>query len=213
MSDKPIKDKPKKDKPKKELKIDLNSLSNNIVISHKTNVDNLSNVQANDLTLQYLINPMLYEKLQLKKLSQEETNTDFYKERILNATQSLLNKKDTDYQQYPEIKQIFQQYCKILISHFIQEDTTDIFQSHLAEHSNNKKFTTNPEQNGETSHNTQINTQSIIDINTQLYNVPKDKCMDNFVIKTNIISSAKHILPIIKNINISTLEHKYKGIR
>ena len=171
------------------------------------NIDN-KNDNSNEITLQYLINPILYNKLLQKNVLTEELNIDFYKERIINITNSLLNTKVEEYY-HPEIKQIFQQYCKIIIAHFIQEDTNDIYQSQLQEYNDHKSIAIdndyiddNIDDNIDTDL-TIANTKKIIDKNSNL---------DNFVIKTNI-HSIKQILPTIKKIDITTDAHKYKGIK
>ena len=199
--------------------IDTNTTKNtNTHTNTNTNTNTLKKLHIQDETsLQYLINPIVYNKILKKNVEKGQPDIDFYRERILNATNCLLDGYSSEGEKHDTIhntgiKDIFLQYCKILISHFIQEDTDDFYQSELINYNNSDgvQDISCIDRDRDASGDRDIDR----DLSIANNRVAIDKGLENFVIKTtNISSITKHILPRIKTVDITTHAHKFKGIK
>jgi hypothetical protein len=158
----------------------------------------------NSITLEYLLNPGLYEKI-----SSQKNNTNnlvikdiiFYRKRISQLTKEMC-KGD-----YPNdiLKTIFINYASTMIYYLKQIDAKDIFQSDYEN--------LNLDQPNSSSLSDISNLDNITDINDLLINKPAEiNNLDNFVKKLNITIPNK-ILPQQRIANLKDPALKKKGLK
>ena len=155
----------------------------------------------NSVTLEYLLNPMLYEKI-LNPNSKEQLISEdiqFYKKRICQMT------KDMSKGNYinDNLKTVFLTYATSLIYYLKQLDEKDILQSHYADF--NFDISINHCLNNDLSDN--------FNVDNLIINEPKKKnTLDCFIKKINIESLDK-ILPQQRIANITNPVLKTKGVK
>jgi len=158
----------------------------------------------NNITLEYLLNPILYEKINdQKKLFNEDILKDikFYRRRICQITKDMCKE---DYVNN-NLQSLFFNYANNIIYYLKQEDEKDIFQSQYD----------NLILNNETNNICDISNLENFDdnIDNLLLNIkPKNNNLDNFVKKINIKNTEK-ILPQIRIANIKDPILKKKGVK
>ena len=154
-------------------------------------------MNINEIDLQYLINPVSWEKLNkdcsFNELSQEDY--EFYKPRIFKITKDILKDKEVD----KKIKKCFMNYTKICIEHFKFIDKRDIIQKEYDERKNKNKNTNNFNM-GESN--------NLIMKKTEF---KKIKITDQIPIKTNIIPE-NIVMPKKRIFNLKDPKLKRKGI-
>ena len=157
----------------------------------------------NNITLEYLLNPILYEKINdQKKLFNEDILKDikFYRRRICQITKDMCKE---DYVNN-NLQSLFFNYANNIIYYLKQEDEKDIFQSQY----NNLNLNNEPNNICDIS-----NLEKFDDIDNLLLNIkPKSNNLDNFVKKINIKNTEK-ILPQIRIANIKDPILKKKGVK
>jgi hypothetical protein len=188
--------------PPKNLPLPLtpaNTTNNNAKNIHNTN----------NIDLEYLINPSVYEKYkeQNSHVIKAQLNMDksFYKKRIISTAKSIL--KDHDKNEYPEeVTTSFNNFIKNCIQYYKFIDTSDIIQTDYIEYgtqSNNQH-----DQHDEEA----VSEETINAITAQLMknkDLTKTMTMDDFVEK-KYVETKKIILPQERNINIKENLHKKK---
>lgn len=144
------------------------------------------------ITLQYLLNPNIYDKINTNK---EENNDnlekyDKYKNKILNLTEEMLNNKFLNNQ----LKIDFNNYCKNLIYHIKNEELKNIIQDEYKDFKpkNKKKILIDIS-------NLNLNDVSL-NANNILNNSKKHNDLNSFIIKNNNNKKSK-ILPKKKNLD------------
>lgn len=192
-------------------------LSDNIEIISNKDISNVntdesnnnsfiySNVNVNNLTLEYFSNSGVYNRyLNKSNIEKNITNSDkkFYKKRIVDLTKKMLK---GDFEN-DILKDSFNKYIFSLITHFKMMDTTEIIQ---------KKFELSKSNIPDIS---DISCISIDDISYSYHNellFKKDAkvlTMDNFITK-KIKEKEPTVFPLKKNINLREPEFKIKGIK
>ena len=168
----------------------------------------------NNITLEYLLNPILYEKINdQKNLFNEDILKDikFYRRRICQMTKDMCKENYLN----NNLQSIFLNYANDIIYYLKQQDEKDIFQSQydnliLNNDINNICDISNLE-NIDNLDNDIDNLDN--DIDNLLLNIkPKNNNLDNFVKKINITNTEK-ILPQIKIANIKDPILKKKGVK
>jgi hypothetical protein len=183
-----------------EVKINDNS---NVILHIKNqNEERKITNTADKYTLEYLTNPQYKKEFKMNKntntmiLNKEQCS--FYKKRIIALTKDMLKGE------YPSehLEKIHKEYILSLINHFKKVDEIDLIQkeySDLTLSSSNKDASAN-----------------IIDasLNNEIMMIKRNKpiSIDNFVTK-KVIKMKKEIpIPQKKVLNVTTPEHKLKGI-
>lgn len=183
-----------------EVRINDNS---NVVLHIKNqNEERKITNTADKYTLEYLTNPQYKKEFKMNKntntmiLNKEQCS--FYKKRIIALTKDMLKGE------YPSehLEKIHKEYILSLINHFKKVDEIDLIQkeySDLTLSSSNKDASAN-----------------IIDasLNNEIMMIKRNKpiSIDNFVTK-KVIKMKKEIpIPQKKVLNVTTPEHKLKGI-
>ena len=154
----------------------------------------------NNITLQYLLNPILYEKIHsTEKISNEVILDDisFYRQRICKYTKDMCKGNYVD----NNLKNIFINYANNIIYYLKQLDEKDIIQSDY----NNLNLTCGEKLNN-------INSIDASNIDNIIINRSKQKSMnlDNFV--KNVGLKSEKILPKKRIINIKDPRLKKKGL-
>ena len=163
--------------------------------------------QMTEMTLGYLTNRKIYEKLSKHPLLVESYNKDkiFYKKRIHNLHRNLMN----DNQIYPDfLQKAFDNYMKLSIEYFKMIDHTDIIQEdYIGLYLLEKEIS--DDEDPEEQEIPETNTYKSLYMNTP-QNIPT---LDNFV---KIIKKTEDPKPMYvpqqKEINLNNPELKKKGI-
>lgn len=188
-----------------EVKINevrINDNSNVVLHIKNQNEERKITNTADKYTLEYLTNPQYKKEFKMNKntntmiLNKEQCS--FYKKRIIALTKDMLKGE------YPSehLEKIHKEYILSLINHFKKVDEIDLIQkeySDLTLSSSNKDASAN-----------------IIDasLNNEIMMIKRNKpiSIDNFVTK-KVIKMKKEIpIPQKKVLNVTTPEHKLKGI-
>ncbi len=158
-------------------------------------------MNVDNITLEYLMNPVHYERFMNKNKNSSEYYTNkqkklrFYKKRILSLTKSMLKNE------YPSntLKTSFENYTDDLIDYLEFLDKQDIMQEEYLDIDDNK--TVRP------------NKDVLPSANKLLIKPPEDKIntLDNFVNKKDL-NNENTDLPRKKTINIIDPKFKTKGI-
>jgi hypothetical protein len=180
----------------------INDNSNVILHIKNQNEERKITNTADKYTLEYLTNPQYKKEFKMNKntntmiLNKEQCS--FYKKRIIALTKDMLKGE------YPSehLEKIHKEYILSLINHFKKVDEIDLIQkeySDLTLSSSNKDASAN-----------------IIDasLNNEIMMIKRNKpiSIDNFVTK-KVIKMKKEIpIPQKKILNVTTPEHKLKGI-
>jgi len=172
----------------------------------------MNNQQLIDnITLEYLLNPSLYDKIMSKKESSEELickDILFYRKRIAKLT------KDMGKGIYinDSLKTIFIGYATTLIYYLKQLDEKDIIQEEY--NCNDNTIEDNDIGNTDVSNNdadnNNLNNINKLD-NILINNQQQTYNLNNFVKKIKIVKEPK-ILPQQKKINIQDPKFKKKGL-
>ena len=163
----------------------------------------------NNITLEYLLNPILYEKLITEKNNPNQLllleDIVFYKQRICKITKDMCKGNYID----NNLKDLFINYAATIVYYLKQLDEKDILQS---EYDNINQL----DIDSETSTNINeidIDTEISKKVNEIIINKPKIiNNIDNFIKKNNIIPTNK-ILPTKRIVNINDPILKTKGIK
>lgn len=144
------------------------------------------------ITLQYLLNPNIYDKITTNK---EENYNDLekynkYKDKILNLTEDMFNNKFIN----DQIKNEFNNYCKNLIYHITNEALKNTIQDEYKDFKpkNKKKLLLDIS-------NLYLNDLSL-NVNNILNKSKKPNDLNSFIIKNNNSKKGK-ILPKKKNLD------------
>ncbi len=182
--------------------VSINDNSNVVLHIKNQNEERKITNTADKYTLEYLTNPQYKKEFKMNKntnimiLNKEQCS--FYKKRIIALTKDMLKGE------YPSehLEKIHKEYIISLINHFKKVDEIDLIQkeySDLTLSSSNKDASAN-----------------VIDasLNNEIMMIKRNKpiSIDNFVTK-KVIKMKKEIpIPQKKVLNVTTPEHKLKGI-
>ena len=150
-------------------------------------------MNTNQITLEYLMNPELYNKYKKGKVeidNELSNDIEFYKERILNETNKMIN-GDIDI----VLTEVFENYCRELINNFKFQDKRDLYQEEYCDISNNI--------------NKNIDNNKDDDNYNELLVKKKPLTMKKFI---NIKDTHKVFLPQEKEVNLRDNKYKTKGI-
>ena len=169
-----------------------------------------SEATINNITLEYLMNPMHYEKYMHDKLG--DINAEFSKDRKFYRKRILLLTKEMLHGRYESIylKPGFNAYIKQLIMYFKEIDKKDIIQEdyNLLDISNEMTNERTNEMTNYMTNETNMNNIIMRDLNV------KKITLDSFVItNNNYTSEEKQILPIKKDINLRDPSLREKGVK
>lgn len=154
------------------------------------------------LTLKFMANSIYQEifdkKAQVSRPSKEDYK--FYKKRVFNMTKEML-KGD-----YPNenIKRVHMHYVDILIDYMKDQDRTDIIQKDYTKCDVLNKEIISNDKPFDISESAKFMMKEVENTKTTL---------DGFVLTKKVIIKEPQPIPIIKDINIKTDEHKIKGIK
>lgn len=156
----------------------------------------------NSVTLEYLLNPVLYEKINNQKNNSDNLifkDIKFYRKRISQMTKDMCKGEYVN----DNLKTIFLNYANAITYYLKQLDEKDILQSDY----NDFKFTPS------TTHYLTTDLSSDLNIDNLIINTPKNtNSLDNFVKKINIEEEDK-ILPQRRVANIKDPALKKKGLK
>ena len=166
----------------------------------------MNNQQLIDsITLEYLLNPSLYDKIMSKKESSEELickDILFYRKRIAKLTKDMAKGVYIN----DSLKTIFIDYATTLIYYLKQLDEKDIIQEEYGD--NNAIEST--DVSGDVDNDVDNNNLNKLD-NILINNQQRTYNLNNFVKKIKIVEEPK-ILPQQKKINIKDPKFKKKGL-
>ena len=155
----------------------------------------------NSVTLEYLLNPVLYDKISNQNSKEQLISEDlqFYRKRICQITKDMCKGKYIN----DNLKTVFFNYASTVIYYLKQLDEKDILQSHYLDL--NFDISTNDYLNTDLSYN--FNPDNLI------INQPKkNNTLDTFIKKINVQSIDK-ILPQQRIANITNPLLKTKGLK
>ena len=155
----------------------------------------------NSVTLEYLLNPILYDKISNQNTKEQVILEDleFYRKRICQITKDMSKGKYIN----DNLKSVFYNYATTVIFYLKQLDEKDILQSHYS--NLNFDISTNDCLTPDLSYN--FNPDNLI------INQPKkNNTLDSFIKKINIESIDK-ILPQQRIANITNPVLKTKGVK
>ena len=149
----------------------------------------------NKITLQYLLNPTIYDKINTNK---EENSDDLekfnkYKDKILNLTENMLNNKFLN----DQLREEFNNYCKNLIYHIKNEELKNIIQDQY------KDFKPKNKKKLLDISNFNLNDLSF-NFNNILNKSKKENNLNSFIIKNNNNNNNNNnskIIPKKKNLD------------
>lgn len=156
----------------------------------------------NSITLEYLLNPCLYEKISSQKNMSENLifkDIKFYRRRICQITKDMCKGEYIN----DNFKVLFLNYANTIIYYLKNLDEKDIFQSDY----NDLQFTSSMIENLTIDASLNINADNLLINNSEPINN-----LDNFVKKINI-ESEKKILPQKRVANIKDPVLKKKGVK
>ena len=144
----------------------------------------------NKITLQYLLNPTIYDKINTNK---EENSDDLekfnkYKDKILNLTENMLNNKFLN----DQLREEFNNYCKNLIYHIKNEELKNIIQDQY------KDFKPKNKKKLLDISNFNLNDLSF-NFNNILNKSKKENNLNSFIIKNNNNNNINNNSKIITN--------------
>ena len=156
-------------------------------------------MDINKITLQYLMNPDLYDKMiETPSLNNNyiefANDKEFYKKRIINLTKKMFNNNF----ETPQLQLLFEMYVKNLIIYFKEIDTKDIIQK---DYKNLNLY--------DTSRNKIFLPEDLDKANTLIYREKSKINLEKYVNynkSTPIIS----VIPTKKNINLKDPQLKKK---
>lgn len=159
----------------------------------------------NNLSLEYLINPCLLEKINNKNKITEIDQFDeikFYKKRIIQITKDMCKGEYDNL----NIKNIFLNYCSNIIYYFKQLDSKDIIQS------NYNDLELNKIREFDKSNDNSLN--NLINIMISNYKLEKKNKvqLDSFIKKINI-ENKNTFIPQKIEMNIKDPNLKMKGVK
>lgn len=144
------------------------------------------------ITLQYLLNPNIYDKINSNKEEKDDNleKYDKYKKKIFKLTEDMFNNKFLN----DQLKEEFNNYCKNLIYHIKNEELKNIIQDEYKDFKpkNKKKLLLDIS-------NLTLNDLSL-NINNILNKSKKNNDLNSFIIKNNNYKKSK-ILPKKKNLD------------
>ena len=162
----------------------------------------------NSITLEYLLNPVLYNKISEKKNNSDDLiykDIKFYKKRICQTTKDMCKGEFEN----NNMKILFINYANTLVHYFKQLDTKDIFQKDY-DTLNVENLTQDISADFGFS---DIPVTDFSNVNQLFANIPKkSNNLDNFVKKLNVNLEEK-ILPKKREANIKDPALKIKGVR
>jgi hypothetical protein len=162
----------------------------------------------NSVTLEYLLNPVLYNKINDQKIMSDNfifKDIKFYKRRICQLTKDMCKGEYVN----DNLKTFFLNYAHALVYYLKQLDEKDIFQEQYD--GLISKFSTTDVLDISNSEVNEANIEN--DINSLLINKPQPvNNLDSFVKKINI-KSEERILPQRRIANIKDPKLKKKGLK
>lgn len=146
------------------------------------------------ITLQYLLNPNIYDKINSNKEEKDDNleKYDKYKKKIFKLTEDMFNNKFLN----DQLKEEFNNYCKNLIYHIKNEELKNIIQDEYKDFKpkNKKKLLLDIS-------NLTLNDLSL-NINNILNKSKKNNDLNSFIIKNNNNNNKNgKILPKKKNLD------------
>ena len=159
----------------------------------------------NDVSLEYLINPILNDKIKinLEKSDKEfENDKKFYRKRIVNLTKNLFN----DDKNLENLNNIFNLYCKNIIEYLKQIDRKDII-SNIYNNSDIEIINSNIDND-----NIELNDKKLHIFNSIVYKESKKNLnLNKFInIKKN---NNENNFPLQKDIDLKDPKLKKKGLK
>ena len=162
------------------------------------------NKYINNITLECLLNPNLYNKIYNDKKSESPDKSNdilFYRKRICQLTKDMCKGEYNN----TVLQNIFMNYATSLVYYFKQEDFKDIYQKEYEFLENKSDF--------DLSTNNTHDYQELDIANHLLVNKPSSiNNLDNFVKKLNV-NLEPNFLPSKREINQKDPALKYKGIK
>jgi len=161
------------------------------------------NSYLNKITLEYLLNPCLYERINQRNNGIENDimkEIQFYRKRINHLTKEMSRGEYIN----DNFKKLFINYSSALIYYFKQIDEKDILQEEY-DNLDNSNTNTNRNKNSDGDDNQNNANNLLIKKKEEVHN------LDNFVRKVNVNMNPK-ILPKQRNANIKNPDLKKKGI-
>ena len=161
----------------------------------------------NEVTLRFLANSVYQEVMEKKTVATEPSKSDykFYRKRAFAMVKDMMRGKyPSDY-----LKDIHMKYVNELINHMKIQDTTDILQSDYPPKSPKNEDSKNEDDDSTSSIEVMEKANKLMmketdsDITT----------MDDFVTKKVIKVKTPTPPPTRREANISTVEHKTKGLK
>jgi hypothetical protein len=144
------------------------------------------------ITLQYLLNPNVYDKINTNKEDKDYDLEKYqkYKNKILNLTEEMLNNKFVN----DQLKEEFNNYCKNLIYHIKNEELKNIIQDDYKDFEPKNKKKLLIDISNITLNDLSLNAKNILNKSK------KHNDLNSFIIKNNNKSKSK-ILPKKKNLD------------
>jgi hypothetical protein len=167
---------------------------------------------VDNITLEYLLNPLLYDKIMSKKISSEEIFNNeilFYRKRISKLTKDMCKGTYIN----DSLKNIFIGYASSLIYYLKQLDEKDIIQEEYIDVTNdaaNDASNVSAEHVANDINNSGNEAINVANLTTSFVKKSNNTNLNNFVKKIKIESQPK-ILPQQKIINIKDPKLKKKG--
>tara|TARA_A100001015_G_C14754850_1_gene619027 strand:- start:196 stop:780 length:585 start_codon:yes stop_codon:yes gene_type:complete len=166
----------------------------------------------NQVTIDYLINPEIYEKCQNISITKMNKSNDkkFYRKRIIGLTKDLLLNRSCV--PSPDVEYAFNNYVKACINNFMTIDNNDIIQEDYSEIIKEEAVEKNNGLlNGNEAICNNVNTKLI---NQQLFNLNnKNNNLNNFVIRKKQTKESELFLPKERNINLKDPTLRKKGVK
>ena len=145
------------------------------------------------ITLQYLLNPNVYDKINTNKEDKDYDLEKYqkYKNKILNLTEEMLNNKFVN----DQLKEEFNNYCKNLIYYIKNEELKNIIQDDYKDFEPKNKKNLLIDISNITLNDLSLNAKNILNKSK------KHNDLNSFIIKNNNNKSKSKILPKKKNLD------------
>ena len=163
---------------------------------------------VNNITLKYLLNQSLYDKILNKEENNEELLLDlqFYKKRIVNITKKMCKNNFEN----EILKSAFLSYVTSLIYFFKSNDKKDIIQAEYLDGSGNNIYNIKNKVNNNNNNNN--SNSDLFKCNEAILTKKKDKItLDKFVSERK--SNEEKIIPLKKEIDLQDPKLKVKGLK
>lgn len=159
----------------------------------------------NEVTLRFLANSVYQDVMEKREIEREPTKSDykFYRKRAFAMVKDMMRGKYLS----EHLKEVHMRYVNELILHMKVQDTTDILQS---------DYPPKSPVNKENDDNDSTSSGEIVDQANKLMMKDTDAelpTMDDYVTKKIIKVKTPTPPPTRREANISTIEHKTKGLK